>query len=375
MRFIDLNRQYINIEKQIEESIQSVLQHGQYIMGPEVNVLEKELKNFIGVKHVFACSSGTDALQMALMAWGIGKGDAVFTSVFSFFATAEVIANVQATPIFVDIQPNTFNIDQTALNYAIENTINEGKLKPRVIIPVDLFGLPAEYDAINKTAKKFGLVVLEDAAQSFGAQYKGRMAGSFGDISATSFFPAKPLGCYGDGGAVFTNDDDIAQILQSIRVHGQGQNKYENIRMGLNARMDTMQAAILLEKLKIFPHEILRRNEIAKQYDELLKGFVVTPEYVENCVCTWAQYSVLAKDCKERKAIMDALEKSHIPSAVYYDKPLHLQKAFDYLGCQKGDFPVAEEISQRILSLPMHAYLHDDEISYIAHAIKMAIPY
>jgi len=369
MRFIDLKAQYDIVKYKINERIQSVLTHGQYIMGPEVYELEEKLAAFSGAKHAIACGSGTDALLMPLMAWGIGKGDAVFTSVFTFFATAEVIALTGATPVFVDIQPDTFNIDCEKLETVVKTVIKDGFFNSQAIVPVDLFGLPADYDAVAGIAAKYGMYLLEDAAQGFGGRYKGKIVGSFGDAAATSFFPAKPLGCYGDGGAVFTNDDDTAELLKSIRVHGQGADRYENERIGINGRMDTLQAAILLEKLDLFEAEIAMRNGIAVKYEKLLNGAVKTPTVPGGLSSTWAQYSVLAKDSAERERLMAALQKNGIPTAVYYPIPLHLQKAFAGLGYKTGDFPAAEEASGRIFSLPMHPYLKDEEIEMIAKTI------
>jgi len=369
MQFIDLAEQYRLLKDEIDSNIGKVLNHGKFIMGPEVTELEQKLAEFAGVKHAVTCSNGTDALLMPLMAWGIGKGDAVFTTPFTFIATSEVISLLGATPVFVDIDINTYNIDPERLNAAIQKTIDEGKLTSRAVIPVDLFGLPADYDEIGAIADKYGIKVLEDAAQGFGAVYKGRRAGSFGNAAGTSFFPAKPLGCYGDGGAILTNDDELAAELKSIRLHGQGADKYENVRIGLNARLDTLQAAILLAKLKDFSHEIILRNTVAAKYTAGLGKRVVTPYVPSGLMSAWAQFSVLAKDAEERESLQARLKKAGIPTGVYYPKPLHLQTAYASLGYKEGDFPNAEYVSRRIFSLPMHPYLKDETIELIIKVI------
>ena len=368
MDFIDLAAQQRRISEKLNANMARVLSHGQYINGPEVRDLETTLAAYIGAKHAVGCASGTDALLMALMALEIGPGHAVFTTPFTFVATAEVISLVGATPVFVDIDPATFNIDPAKLGQAIE-AVEKGdpalhplpaggkKLRPHAVIPVDLFGLPADYDAIEAVATRHGLAVIEDAAQSFGGEYKGKKACSFGTIACTSFFPAKPLGCYGDGGMCFTDDDRFAELLRSIRSHGQGSDKYENIRIGINGRLDTLQAAILLAKFSIFPEEIELRQEVARRYNELLSGFVTTPEIPNGYKSAWAQYSILARDSVERSKLMAKLKEAGIPTAVYYPKPLHCQTAFAGLGYKEGDFPVSEDCCRRIFSLPMHPYL------------------
>jgi len=357
MQFIDLREQYKLIGKQINKRIQKVLAHGRFIMGPEVYELEEKLARYVGVSHVITCANGTDALQMPLMAWGIGKGDAIFTTCFSFFATAEVISLVGAIPVFVDIEESTFNICPDSLEHEIVKVKKEGELSPKVIIPVDLFGLSANYDRILDIAKKYCLKVLADAAQSFGGSYKERKNCNSGDVATTSFFPSKPLGCYGDGGAMFTNDAKLAESLRSIRVHGQGSNKYENIRIGMNSRLDTLQAAILLSKLEILDDEINKRNELAKIYSEALSETVRVPCIPSNSTSAWAQYSVLSKDSMEKEKIRETLSKASIPTMVYYKKPLHMQKAYCELGYGTGDFPVAEDVASRVFSLPIHPYM------------------
>ena len=365
MQFIDLKHQYQTLQPRIDRAIQKVLNHGQYIQGPEVFELETELAAYTGSKHCVGCASGTDALFMSLLAQGIGQGDAVFTTPFTFIATAEVIQLLGATPIFVDIRDDTFNIDTSKLEIAIDKCQSNATLIPKAIIPVDIFGLPADYEMIEEIGKKFNLCIIEDAAQSFGGKIKNKKACSFGDIGTTSFFPAKPLGGYGDGGAIFTNDSEIAEKLISIRNHGQGKSKYNNIRIGLNGRLDTIQAAILLEKLKIFPEELSQRIAIAKKYSQNLNQYFKCQHIPEGYGSAWAQYSVLAASTKERSICMEKLRDADIPTAIYYPKPLHLQGAFSDLNYSTGDFPVAESISQRIFSLPMHPYLSDDNISKI----------
>lgn len=366
MQFIDLQRQYTLLERLINENIKQVLTHCKFILGPEVFELEQKLAEYVNRRFCVSCSSGTDALLMPLMALGIGVGDVVFTTPFTFIATSEVIRLVGATPIFVDIVPSTFNIDPNQLEVAIRKVEQTGKLRPKAIIPVDLFGLPADYPAILEIAKKHNLIVIEDAAQGFGGKINEQKACSFGEVSAASFFPAKPLGAYGDGGAIFTDDEHLYNLLISIRVHGQGTDRYENIRNGINGRLDTIQAAILLAKLTIFDDELGKRNEIANKYNSLLKDKVVVPQIPEGYTSSWAQYSIITKSEKHRQSIIEKLKYKGIPSAIYYPKPLHLQKVNEDLGYKAGDFPISEEISKRILSLPMHPYLRDEEIEEIA---------
>lgn len=373
MQFIDLSRQYAVLKTEIDASIQRVLSRCSFVGGPEVDQLEEALARYAGVKHALTVSSGTDGLLMPLLAWEVGPGDAVFTTPFTFFATAEVIALLGATPVFVDIDLNTFNLDPTKLRSAVDRICTEGRLNPRAVIPVDLFGQCADYDAILSIADEFDLLVLEDAAQGFGATYHGRKAGSFGHASATSFFPAKPLGCFGDGGAIFTDDDALATALRSIRVHGQGEDRYENVRIGVNGRLDTIQAAVLLPKLGALDGEIARRNEIAARYTNHLSGRLTTPTVANGRTSVWAQYSVLTGTGEQRDAIVSQLQHAGIPTMIYYSRPLHLQKAFDYLGHHIGDFPIAEDASRRIVSLPMHAYLDDVEVDVVSTAVLAAL--
>lgn len=369
MQFIDLARQQLTIRSRIEERIKNILNSGQYIMGQEVFDLEEKLSKYVDISHCITCSSGTDALLMALMSQNIGVGDAVFTTPFTYIATAEVIKFIGATPIFVDICPKTFNVNPNLIQEAV-NFSNEKGLKAKAIIPVDIFGLPANYEMIKKVADKNNLFVLEDAAQSFGSKYDEKRACSFGDMAATSFFPAKPLGCYGDGGAIFTNNDYVVETLKSIRIHGSGKDKYENVRLGLNGRLDTLQAAILLEKLTIFDDELNRRNKIADYYTKNLPLSCEIQYVQENSFSSWAQYSILFESNTKRNRMKDLFAKKNIPVMIYYSIPLHQQKVFEYLNYQIGDFPVSEKISKNILSIPMHPYLEEneqDEILEVLH--------
>jgi dTDP-4-amino-4,6-dideoxygalactose transaminase len=388
IQFIDLRAQYARIQEDVEQAVLRSLRSGQHIMGPEVDTLESRLAEYAGVEHAISCASGTDALVMALMAKGVGPGDAIFTVPFTFVATAEAIATVGATPIFVDVDPITFNMDVGALGRAIQALAGEdrdghplprslgdarGELRPRGIIGVDLFGLPADYRAINALASEHGLFVIEDAAQSFGASAHNRRAGALAEIGCTSFFPAKPLGCYGDGGALFTDDAELAALFRSIRVHGQGSDKYENVRLGITGRLDSVQAAILNVKLDIFEDELAERNRVADTYRRLIAESgvdLVTPTLPPEHSSAWAQYSVVARDGDARSRLQARLAEAGVPTAIYYPKPLHLQKAFDGLRYEQGDFPVSEDLGARIFSLPMHPYLKDDEIVAIVEAMK-----
>ncbi len=367
MNFIDLNAQQERIKEKIDANIQKVLVHGRYIMGPEIKELENKLALFSGVSYAVGCASGTDALLMVLMAYGIGRGDAVFTTPFTFIATAEVISLLGATPIFVDVDPKTFNINADKLKQTIETVKNEGKLKSSCIIPVDIFGQPADYNEINAIAKEEGLFVLEDAAQSFGSEYQGKKACSLAHTATTSFFPAKPLGCYGDGGMIFTDDEDIYDKLVSIRVHGKGKDKYDNVRIGLNGRLDTIQAAILLAKFEIFEEEIGLRQTVADRYNKGLKDICEVPYVKEGNLSAWAQYSVLHP---EKNKIINHLKENVIPTAVYYITPLHLLKAYESLKYIEGDFPVCENISKNIFSLPMHPYLKEEDQNIVIKKFK-----
>jgi len=369
MQFIDLKKQQNIIRSKINQRITNVLDQGKYIMGPEVKELEEKLAHYVGVQHCISCSSGTDALLIPLMAQGIGPGDAVFTTPFTYIATAEVIKLVGATPVFIDINPDTFNMNPELIPEAVQSAMNK-KLNPKAIIPVDLFGLPADYKQIEKVAKEYDLFIIEDAAQGFGGAINGKQAGSFGSVAATSFFPAKPLGCYGDGGAIFTNDDNLTIIMESIRVHGGGVDKYDNVRVGLNGRLDTIQAAILLEKLAIFPKEVNQRNEAADYYSKNLPAKFKKPLVTNGFCSSWAQYSILAKNSEMREKAMVALKEKDIPSMIYYRLPLHLQKVFEELGYSQGDFPVTEDTSERIFSLPIHPYLEKQDQDKILEVLN-----
>ncbi len=365
MEFIDLGAQQGLIREKIENNIRKVLDHGKYIMGPEVKELEDKLADYVGTKYAISCASGTDALLMSLMAYGINSGDFVITTPFTFIATAEVISLLGATPIFIDIEEKTYNIDPSKIKEFLKNPQDpiSGKqadpLKIKGIIPVDLFGLPTDYVEINKIAREYGLFVIEDAAQSFGSVYKGRKACSLADIGCTSFFPAKPLGCYGDGGMIFTNDEELYSILRSVRVHGQGSNKYDNVRIGINGRLDTLQAAILLAKFEIFPEEIKKRQAVAKMYNKALAEKFYLQEAPTGCLSTWAQYSIRAKDHNiNRDEYICRLKDNKIPNAIYYPKPLNLQKAFiNSFNYYEKKLPISEKISKDIFSIPMHPYL------------------
>jgi dTDP-4-amino-4,6-dideoxygalactose transaminase len=353
VEFIDLKTQQDRIRGKIDARIKKVLDHGQYIMGPEVFELETKLSEFCGAKHVITCANGTEALIMPLMAKGFTKKDAVFVPAFTFAATAEAVVLAGATPVFVDVKRDTFNLCSESLKAGIATAETSG-LTPAAIIPVGLFGQPADFDEIEKVAKEKRLFVLDDAAQSFGSTYKSRKTGTLAEATATSFFPAKPLGCYGDGGAIFTDDDELAETLRSIRVHGKGKDKYENVRIGLNARLDTIQAAILIEKSSIFPLELEKRQRIASFYKERLKNVSQTPELASGNTSAWAQYTILLE---HRSRVADMLRKSNIPSEVYYRKPVNRQIAYeDYLSA-KGGTQTSDELSETALSLPMHANL------------------
>ncbi len=369
MDFIDLKVQQLKIRDKIDKRIKSVLSHGIYIMGPEVFELEDKLAKYVGVKYCISCSSGTDALLIPLMANGIGKGDAVITTPFTYIATAGAISLLGAEPIFADIYEDTYNINPDCIEDAIKDAENKN-LTVKAIIPVDLFGLPARYRKITKLANKHGFIILEDAAQGFGASIRGKKTGSFGDVASTSFFPAKPLGCYGDGGAIFTNNEELANKMKSIRVHGSGTDKYDNIRLGINGRLDTIQAAVLLEKLLIFDNELLSRNKIADYYALNIDSNFKKPFLPRNYTSSWAQYSLLAKSESQRLEMMLQLKGMNIPSMIYYKKPLHLQTTFKSLGYKKGDFPISEKVSKQIFSIPMYPYLDSSKQDIVIEAIN-----
>jgi dTDP-4-amino-4,6-dideoxygalactose transaminase len=368
--FIDLKAQQERIRPQIDAAIKRVLDHGSYIMGPEVYEFEKKLSEFCDVKHTISCANGTDALGLSLMAKNVGPGDAVFVPSFTFAATAEVIAWVGATPVFIDSLSDTYNMDPKSLEKGIQTAKTLG-LKPVGIIPVDLFGQPADYDAIQVIADEHKLWVIADGAQSFGATYKGRKIGNIGDLATTSFFPAKPLGCYGDGGAIFTNDDELVSIIKSLRVHGQGSDKYDNVRIGMNGRLDTIQAAILLEKLKIFSDELVERQRVADAYNTGLDNCVHVPFVAKNATSAWAQYTVRLPKGIARATLMTDLKEVGIPTMVYYVKPLHLQTAYKHYPTSTGEaLPVCEALADEVLSLPMSGYVKKEDVQYIIEQFK-----
>lgn len=372
MQFRDLKTQYQHLKPEIDAAIAEVLENANFISGRQVGELEEELERYVGVKHCITCGNGTDALSMMMMAWNIGKGDAVFVPDFTFFASGEVVSFEGATPVFYDVCMDTFNADVTSLENAIINVLNEGKLTPRAIIAVDLFGLPANYIKLEEIAKKYKLLLLEDGAQGFGGKIGERKVGSFGDAATTSFFPAKPLGCYGDGGAIFTNDDNIAELLKSIRVHGKGSFKYDNVRIGWNSRLDTLQAAILKVKFRAFrEYELEEVNRVADTYRKELMGVVKIPVVREGFYSSWAQYTLQLSSKNERDQVQEALKEKGIPTMVYYPKPMHQQVAFSgnkmYVEC-----PNTEKLCDTVLSLPIHPYLSHSDIQEIAVAVKLA---
>jgi len=370
--FIDIVEQRRRLGNRIDDAVTAVLTHCQFINGPEVARLEADLAAFSGAKHAIACASGTDALLMVLMAKKIGPGDAVICPTFTFCATGEVVALLGATPVFVDVDEETFNIDVASLKDGIAVARKRG-LKPRAIIPVDLFGQPADHDAIAAIAEAEGMFVLDDAAQGFGASYKGRRLGGIGLATATSFFPAKPLGCFGDGGAIFTDDAQLATDLRSVRVHGQGSDKYDNIRLGLTARLDTMQAAILIEKLKIFEDEIAARNKVAERYARGLGNVVSVPRVASGRTSVWAQYTIRLPDGVDRDGFAAALKAQGIPTAIYYPRSMHQQTAYRDFPVASGGLPVSEKLSEDVISLPMHAYLDEPTQERVIKAVRGAL--
>ena len=370
--FIDLAAQRRRLGKSVDEAVSRVLTHCQFINGPEVAQLEAELAAFIGAKHVVTCASGTDALLMVLMAKGVGRGDAVFCPSFTFCATGEAVALTGATPVFVDVDETTFNMDPGSLKRGIATATKSG-LKPRAVMPVDLFGQSADHDAIAAIAEAEGLFVLDDAAQAFGASYKGRRLGTSGLATATSFFPAKPLGCFGDGGAIFTDDAELAETLRSIRVHGQGSDKYDNVRLGLTGRLDTIQAAILIEKLQIFEDEIAARNLVAERYARGLGNVVSVPRLASGCTSVWAQYTIRLPAGTDRDGFAAALKAQGIPTAIYYPKSVHQQTAYRDYPVADGGLPVSEKLSDDVISLPMHAYLDEPTQERVIRAVRNAL--
>ena len=370
--FIDIAAQRRRLGKSVDEAVGRVLAHCQFINGPEVTQLEAALAAFSGAKHVVTCASGTDALLMVLMAKGVGRGDAVLCPSFTFCATGEAVALTGATPVFVDVDEATFNMDANSLKRGIATAQKLG-LKPRAVIPVDLFGQSADHDAIGAIAEAEGIFVLDDAAQAFGASYKGRRLGTFGLATATSFFPAKPLGCFGDGGAIFTDDGELAETLRSVRVHGQGSDKYDNVRLGLTGRLDTVQAAILIEKLKIFDDEIAARNKVAARYAQGLGNVVTVPRIASECTSVWAQYTIRLPHGSDRDSFAAKLKAQGIPTAIYYPKPVHRQGAYRHYPVAEGGLPVTERLCPEVLSLPMHAYLDEPTQDRIVEAVRHAV--
>lgn len=377
MEFRDLKRQYANLKDQIDRAIAEAVSAAQFISGPQVGTLEKELAEYVGVRHCITCANGTDAITIALLAHGVGAGDAVFVPDFTFFSSGESPATAGAVPIFVDVRKDTFNMDAESLERAVKKVIEEGKLTPRAVVAVDLFGLPADYDTITPVCEKYGLLLLEDGAQGFGGELHGKRVCSFGDIATTSFFPAKPVGCYGDGGAIFTNDDEAAALCRSIAVHGKNaDDKYDNVRLGMNSRVDTLQAAVLLVKLRAFrEYELENVNKAAEYYTALLEGMegLALPKIKEGFYSSWAQYTLRLPDGADRGKIQSYMKEAGIPTMVYYTKPMHRQGAFAGTRSAEAECPVAEDLCSRVLCLPIHPYLESCEAEYVAGKLKEAL--
>ena len=371
MQFRDLKTQYTVLKDEMDKAILDVVASGAFVMGPKIKEMETAFAEYVGAKHCVACNSGTDALLLALKAWDVKVGDAVFVPSFTFFASAEVIAMQGATPVFVDVDRDTFNICVADLERKIEQTLKAGKLKPRVIIAVDLFGLPADFKAIRKIAEKYNLYVLEDGAQGFGGRIGEQKACTFGDISTTSFFPAKPVGCYGDGGAVFTDNDEWAALIESYHIHGKGSDRYDNVRIGMNSRMDSIQAAVLLVKLKAFAeHELVDINKVSARYTEKLKDIVKTPIVPEGFYSSWAQYTLQVENKEVRNGLQAALKALDIPTAIYYPIPMHRQTAFNYLNINDNLCPVSDQLADTVISLPIHPYLTEKDQDMICEAVR-----
>lgn len=371
MQFRDLKSQYRALKPQMDEAIQAVLDSSDYIAGDQVEELEKELAEYVGVKNCVSCGNGTDALVLALKAWGIGAGDAVFVPDHTFFSSAESVAFVGATPVFADVHEDTFNVDVESMERCIQAVIKEGKLKPKAMVVVDLFGLPADYDKVLALAEKYGLYVLEDCAQGFGSTYHGKKAGTFGHIATTSFFPAKPLGCYGDGGAIFTDNDEWAALLRSMRVHGKGSSKYDNVRLGMNSRLDTIQAAVLQVKLKAFKeNELTDVNRVAARYTEALADCVKVPQIPDGYTSSWASYNILFKDEAQRDEVRAYLQENGIPTMIYYPKGLHQQKVFENCCLYGETLPVTTSICKRTLAIPVSPYLAEEDQDKIIRLIR-----
>lgn len=371
IEFIDLKAQRRHIGQAMEDAILKVVRDGNYILGPEVAEFETGLAAFCGAKHAIGVANGTDALILVLEALGIGPGDAVICPSFTFAATAEVVAWMGATPVFAEIDEATYNLDPKGLASALE-TAKKHELKPRALISVDLFGQACDYDPIEAFCKENGLVLIADSAQGYGARYKGRVAGAIGDFATTSFFPAKPLGCYGDGGAILTDSDEHTALILSLRFHGKGSYKYDNVRIGVNSRLDTLQAAILNEKLKVYAEEIEKRQLVAARYTAALKDLVVTPYVMPDCVSTWAQYTIRV-DAGRRDAFQAALKAKGVPTTVYYPKPLHQQTAYKHFPVAGNGLPISERVAQEVVALPMHPYLDEATQDYIIEAVREAL--
>lgn len=373
MQFRDLKAQYLHLKDEIDASIAEVINNTNFISGKQVNELEEQLARYVGVKHCITCGNGTDALTLMMMAWGIKEGDAVFVPDFTFFSSGEVVSFAGATPVFYDVCKDTFNADVHSLEQAVIAIRSEGKLNPKAVIAVDLFGQPADYEQLQRIAEKYGLLLLEDGAQGFGGMIGSRRACSFGDAAVTSFFPAKPLGCYGDGGAVFINDDETADYLRSVRIHGKGSFKYDNIRIGMNSRLDTLQAAILLPKFRAFrEYELDAVNKVAEQYNERLDKIVTVPKILNDFYSSWAQYTIQVESKEVRETLQKELKERDIPTMVYYPKPMHAQKAFagikQYVEC-----PVTERLCDTVLALPMHPYMSKEQVAFVAENIRRAL--
>lgn len=371
MQFRDLKTQYNVLKDEMDKAILDVVASSAYVMGPKIKEMEAAFADYVGVQHCIACNSGTDALLLALKAWDVKPGDAVFVPSFTFFASAEVIAMQGATPVFVDVDKDTFNMDVADLELKIEQTVKAGKLTPRVIIAVDLFGLPAHFEAIRQVADKYKLYVLEDGAQGFGGRIGDQKACTFGDISTTSFFPAKPVGCYGDGGAVFTDNDEWAALMDSYHIHGKGSDRYDNVRIGMNSRMDSIQAAILLVKLKAFKeYELVDVNKVAARYTEKLRDVVKPPVVPEGFYSSWAQYTLQVENKEVRAGLQAALKALDIPTAIYYPIPMHRQTAFNSLNLEENRCPVADQLADTVISLPIHPYLSEADQDVICDAVR-----
>ncbi len=384
MQFRNLQKQYELLKPQIDEAMATVIENAHFISGPQVGELEKLLANYVGVKHCITCANGTDAISIAMKTWGIAEGDAVFVPDFTFFSSGECPADEGATPIFVDVDQNTYNMNPERLEDAIKKVIEEGKYRAKAVVAVDLFGLPADYDRIRPICEKYNLLLLEDAAQGFGGNIRGKMACSFGDISTTSFFPAKPLGCYGDGGAIFTNDDEWANLIRSICVHGKDASspdatsaKYNNVRLGKNSRLDTLQAAVLIPKFKAFvDYELNDVNRVADWYTELLTSSgLILPEVKEGFYSSWAQYTVQLPNSIYRKRIQEGLKAVGIPSMIYYAKPMHLQRAFAGTFSSEADCPVTQKLCETVLSLPLDPYKGREDVYMVVENLKNLLKY